>query len=134
MNTTMNRQGTMQPVYQKTESSNVDDLRETIVNRSLDGYSDEEDENITSSVAEDTNAITVSSYNSTNLTKEEQQERLAQRETRHVLCLRLVVCLILLAAALAVSLIVHNLSVQAEQQQFEVQFQGAATKVTGKYM
>ncbi|CAB9496686.1 Receptor-type guanylate cyclase gcy [Seminavis robusta] len=65
---------------------------------------------------------------------EETNEKLAQRETRHVLYLRLLVCAILLAAALAVSLMVYNISIQAEEDQFQLQFLGAASKVTDTFL
>jgi hypothetical protein len=99
-----------------------------------DNYDDEpEDSEDCKSVDEaDGHDTTSSNSNDISKVKEETQERLTQRETRHVLYLRLVVCLILLAAALAVSLVVCRISMQGEQEQFELHFQGAASKVTGK--
>jgi hypothetical protein len=57
------------------------------------------------------------------------KERLGQAETNAVFHLRLVVFLVMLLAAIAVSVTVYIIISEAEQDEFESQFDGAASKV-----
>jgi hypothetical protein len=58
-----------------------------------------------------------------------RKERLGQAETNAVFRLRLVVLLVLLLAATAVSVTIYIITSGAEQKEFESQFDGAASKV-----
>jgi hypothetical protein len=57
------------------------------------------------------------------------KERLGQAETNAVFHLRLVVFLVMLLAAIAVSVTIYIITRGAEQDDFESQFDGAASKV-----
>jgi hypothetical protein len=58
-----------------------------------------------------------------------QRENIGQRETKAVFRLRLLVFLVMLLAAAAVSVTVYLITSQSEQDEFEIQFDGAAAKV-----
>lgn len=58
-----------------------------------------------------------------------QKENLGQRETRVVFRLRLLVFLVMTLAAAAVSITVYFITSRSEQDLFETQFDGAASKV-----
>jgi len=60
-----------------------------------------------------------------------EKEKIAQRESKHVLFLRLLVCLVLGLAAVAVSVVVYSITANSEQEQFEAQYLGAAAKISG---
>jgi hypothetical protein len=57
------------------------------------------------------------------------KERLGQAETNAVFRLRLLVFLVMLLAAIAVSFTIYIITSKAEQDEFESQFDGAASKV-----
>jgi hypothetical protein len=57
------------------------------------------------------------------------KERLGQAETNAVFRLRLLVFLVMLLAAVAVSLTIYIITSEAEQDEFESQFDGVASKV-----
>jgi hypothetical protein len=57
------------------------------------------------------------------------KERLGQAETNAVFRLRLLVFLVMLLAAIAVSVTIYFITSGAEQDEFESQFDGAASKV-----
>jgi hypothetical protein len=57
------------------------------------------------------------------------KERLGQAETNAVFRLRLLVFLVMLLAAIAVSFTIYIITSKAEQDEFKSQFEGAASKV-----
>jgi hypothetical protein len=62
-----------------------------------------------------------------------QKERLGQAETNAVFLLRLVVFLVMLLAAVAVSITIYIITSGAENEEFESQFDGAAGKVVDTF-
>jgi hypothetical protein len=58
-----------------------------------------------------------------------EKERLGQAETKAVFRLRLVVFLVMLLAAVAVSVTIYIITSRAEAEEFESQFDGAASKI-----
>jgi hypothetical protein len=59
----------------------------------------------------------------------EMKDRLGQAETNAVFRLRLVVFLVMLLAAFAVSVSIYLITSKAEEEEFESQFDGAASKI-----
>jgi len=59
-------------------------------------------------------------------------EDLVDTESRYVLFLRLVVLLVLFLAAVAVSILVHSITSNGEEDSFDANYNAAAEKVTGK--
>jgi hypothetical protein len=59
----------------------------------------------------------------------EEKEELAQKETRHVFMLRVLVVMVLLLAAVAVSLVVYFITRNAEIDEFETQYTALAETV-----
>jgi len=64
----------------------------------------------------------------------QNDEELGRRETTNVLRLRLLVFLVLLMAAVAVSVIVYFITTGAEREEAESQFAGAAEKVLEAFL
>jgi len=60
------------------------------------------------------------------------KEVLVETESRYVLFLRLVVLLVLLMAAIAVSVLVHRITLTGEDYSFITNYDAAAEKVTGE--
>jgi len=60
------------------------------------------------------------------------KEVLVETESRYVLFLRLVVLLVLLMAAIAVSVMVHRITLTGEDFSFITNYDAAAEKVTGE--
>jgi len=67
------------------------------------------------------------------VTAEERKEIFVRRESRNILLLRLIVILVLLVAAVAVSILVHSITSNGEEDSFEANYNAAAEKVTGKH-
>jgi hypothetical protein len=64
----------------------------------------------------------------------QNNEELGQQETNNVLRLRLIVFLVLLLAAVAVSVIVYFITTGAEREEADSQFAGAAEKVLEAFL
>ena len=60
---------------------------------------------------------------------ESDQEQFAKKETQNVFRLRLMVILVLVLTAGAISFMVFRLTDKAEAEEFETQFEGAAAKI-----
>uniref|UniRef100_A0A7S3DSF0 Phosphodiesterase n=1 Tax=Entomoneis paludosa TaxID=265537 RepID=A0A7S3DSF0_9STRA len=91
---------------------------------------DDEEEDDYKSIADDKTSVagSVSDHSS-----EEEQMRLAQKETKAVFGLRVLVILVLLLAAVGVSLAVYFITSNAESAEYDAQFTGAADKVLSSF-
>lgn len=63
----------------------------------------------------------------------EAAAKFVQRETRHVWYLRVLVLFLLVSASAAISLVVFFVTDAGEHETFRSQYDGDASKITGKY-
>jgi hypothetical protein len=91
-----------------------------------------------SSLSTDAAALASTAHSGSKTDEEEEESRqklnLARKETAAVFRLRLLVFVVLLLAALGVSVIVYLITARAEQDEYRTQYEGIAKKVTESFL